>query len=520
MNTILENSETDDRRLIELHLAGDPTAFRRIVERYQGMVCALAYSACGDLARSEDVAQEVFISAWRQLPQLREREKLRGWLGGIVRNLAHNALRRAPRIPAARAEELSAESPAEAADPRTEAIGADEAALMWGALAGLPGNYREPMVLFYREHRSMAAVAEALEISEETARQRLARGRAMLSERMAKLVEDALGRSAPTPAFAGVVLLALPKALAPLVAEATLGGGGGAKAAPAIGGVAAAAKGGLALKLLAAFAALPTLMNGLTEYLRFRAHLASPAARDRDEIVRLHLLPQLLNATLLGGMALVLWVPVPGNWKALALVPFALGVVVAARYDQRRRRIAAADLARTPAPAFEYRSAGGFLGLPWVHVRAGGAWRGRKAAGWVAISDGVAIGGLFASAPLAVAPVGVGGIAVGLLTLGGLALGLAALGVFAGGAWAVGGMALGTQAAQGGLAFAGEFAAGVHAAAAHANDAVAREFFQKHVFFQLSRWAWRVAVWAAFFGWLPPLVLMSWQLRRNRRPAA
>ena len=63
------------------------------------MVCALGLRSCGDVARSEDLAQEVFVVAWKQLPELREPEKLRGWLGGIARNLRHNALRHQQRAP-------------------------------------------------------------------------------------------------------------------------------------------------------------------------------------------------------------------------------------------------------------------------------------------------------------------------------------------------------------------------------------------------------------------------------------
>src|SRR5262249_9468624 len=57
----------------------------------------LAYSACGNLAGSEDLAQETFIAAWQKLGELREPARLRGWLCGIVRNLAANAIRREQR---------------------------------------------------------------------------------------------------------------------------------------------------------------------------------------------------------------------------------------------------------------------------------------------------------------------------------------------------------------------------------------------------------------------------------------
>jgi RNA polymerase sigma factor (sigma-70 family) len=151
MNLLLDYPSLTDRRLVELHLDGDREAFRQIVERYQAMVCALGLSACGDVGRSEDVAQEVFVAAWRQLPELRDPDKLRGWLAGIARNLVHNAFRRHQRTPLARAEELSPETPADMESPREQAIGTDEAALMWNTIEGIPENYREPMVLFYRE---------------------------------------------------------------------------------------------------------------------------------------------------------------------------------------------------------------------------------------------------------------------------------------------------------------------------------------------------------------------------------
>ena len=518
INLEIPTSTLTDRQLIERHLDGDRTAFRQIVERHQAMVCALGFSGCGDVARSEDIAQEVFIVAWKQLPELREPEKLRSWLAGITRNLINNAFRRRHRTPTERADELSAEIPSGGKTPREQAISADETSLMWQALAGIPENYREPMVLFYREGRSVAAVGATLDISEELVRQRLARGRAMLTDRMAKLVEETLERSAPTPAFAGAVLLALPSLLAPTVAETTLGAGGAvAKTVSAVGGVAAAAaKGGLAVKFVAAFAALPALVNGLTEYLRFRAHLESSSTRSRDEIIKLHLLPLLVNGALLGSMVFILWVPVSSRWKPFALVPLAAAIVVTAKFERRRRRVAGSDLANRVTPEFEYRSAGGFLGLPWVHARAGGGWCGKRAAGWIAVSDGVAVGGLFASAPLAVAPISVGGVALGVMALGGLGLGLAALGVCAGGVWAGGGMAVAAYAAAGGFAVAPEFAQGVHAVAMHANDAVAAAFFEKHLFFRISRLAGYVAVWAAFFGWLPPLTLICWHLWSKR----
>jgi DNA-directed RNA polymerase specialized sigma24 family protein len=69
--------ETDDAELVALSLNGNREAFARIVMRYQSLICSLAYSATGSFSRSEGVAQEAFLTAWKELPKLREPARLR-----------------------------------------------------------------------------------------------------------------------------------------------------------------------------------------------------------------------------------------------------------------------------------------------------------------------------------------------------------------------------------------------------------------------------------------------------------
>ena len=106
--------------------------------------------------------------------------------------------------------EVVADGASTGADPAAQAVTREEEVLLWRALSGLPENYREPMVLFYREQHSVAEVATGLDLSEDAVKQRLSRGRSMLREEMAKLVESALTRSRPTAAFTVGVLAALP----------------------------------------------------------------------------------------------------------------------------------------------------------------------------------------------------------------------------------------------------------------------------------------------------------------------
>src|SRR5580700_4032142 len=56
-----------DEQLVEWSLTGDRDAFRLIVERYQSLVCSITYNATCSLTLSEDIAQETFVAAWKQL---------------------------------------------------------------------------------------------------------------------------------------------------------------------------------------------------------------------------------------------------------------------------------------------------------------------------------------------------------------------------------------------------------------------------------------------------------------------
>ena len=256
-----------DAELVARTLGGDRDAFSQIVRRYQILICSLAYSRIGHLGQSEDVAQETFITAWKHLRLLREPEKLRAWLCGIVRNRIHKCLQREGRQPVYLAEPLEAadDSPAREALPSEQAIGREEEAILWRSLEKIPELYREPLILFYREHQSIESVAEALDLSEDAVKQRLSRGRKLLQEEVQVFVENTLCRTAPGQAFSNAVLAALP-----LTA-------GSAAAA----GVGAAAKGTAAAKsgfLGAWLAPLIGIVGGITAH--WLVARAAPSARE------------------------------------------------------------------------------------------------------------------------------------------------------------------------------------------------------------------------------------------------
>src|SRR5690349_1044451 len=253
-----------DADLVGETLSGDRDAFGRIITRYQSLICSLAYSATGSLGQSEDLAQETFITAWKHLRHLREPSKLRSWLCGIARNRINNCLRREGREPLRDAESLDAisEAPSPGLLPPEQTMSKEEEAILWRSLAQIPEIYREPLVLFYRQHQSVERVAEALELSEDAVKQRLSRGRKLLHEQVLAFVEGALQRTNPGKAFTIGVLAALP-AFAISAKAATLG-------ATAVKGT-ATAKAAASTGLLGAI--LGPLMIVFGNYIGYRMNL-------------------------------------------------------------------------------------------------------------------------------------------------------------------------------------------------------------------------------------------------------
>jgi RNA polymerase sigma factor (sigma-70 family) len=212
----LHGEGSPDSDLVQAAIRGDKRAFVSIVARHQAMVCGITLTILGNFAESEDAAQDTFVSAWRNLRNLRNPGKLRSWLAQIARNSALERLRRNKRhVPLDDA--LLVEDAA--ATPDKAAATEEEAAIVCSSLAKLPELYRLPLILFYRESQSVRAVAETLGLSEDAVKQRLARGREMLRNEVSGLIEDVLTRTGPTAAFtvsvaAAIGALAAPAAIA------------------------------------------------------------------------------------------------------------------------------------------------------------------------------------------------------------------------------------------------------------------------------------------------------------------
>src|SRR5262245_26438553 len=90
----MQHDETTELALVRAASAGDSQAFAGLIDRYQGVVLSQAYALTLSTADAEEIAQEVFIAAWKQLPGIKWPERFRAWIFAMTRIECLRARRR------------------------------------------------------------------------------------------------------------------------------------------------------------------------------------------------------------------------------------------------------------------------------------------------------------------------------------------------------------------------------------------------------------------------------------------
>ena len=90
---------TKDGYIVQQCLNGEPEAFGVLVDRYKSSMYALAYSKVGNLQDAEDIAQEAFLKAYRNLRKLKQWDNFYAWLYSITSNLCKDWLKAESRRP-------------------------------------------------------------------------------------------------------------------------------------------------------------------------------------------------------------------------------------------------------------------------------------------------------------------------------------------------------------------------------------------------------------------------------------
>jgi len=175
----MKGDQADDEAVARV-LSGDREAFRVLVDRYGQRIVAF----CGSRLRSDDeardIAQEVFVRAYRSLAAFRQGESFPAWLFAIAANQLRSRFRAFAsdrhKVEAAGSEAASAAP----TDPADEAADAIRAQALRKAVAALPRDHRLPVELYYFGGLSVAETAQSLGLGEEAVKTRLFRARKAL----------------------------------------------------------------------------------------------------------------------------------------------------------------------------------------------------------------------------------------------------------------------------------------------------------------------------------------------------
>jgi len=142
-------------------------------------------------ADAADVTQETFVSAWQQLPKLRDTEAFATWLRRICTNRSRNWLRTRQRRPQAVLDVGAADAAASIRDPRGDFHGAVEArTLLEPAFDALSPDQRAVLALHYSLGLSIAEAADALGVRVGTAKSRLSAGLAAMRRELEGPIRD------------------------------------------------------------------------------------------------------------------------------------------------------------------------------------------------------------------------------------------------------------------------------------------------------------------------------------------
>jgi RNA polymerase sigma-70 factor (ECF subfamily) len=147
-----------DVELVSQTLAGDREAFGQLYDRYARLVRAVTFGASRDAATVQDLTQECFLRAFRQLPRLRARDRFGPWVVGIARQVVREYRRRR------RLEQL--DDPTPLAPGGSAGIDdADEIGHVLNLIGRLPEQERLAVQFFFFNERDANETAQLLNLS-------------------------------------------------------------------------------------------------------------------------------------------------------------------------------------------------------------------------------------------------------------------------------------------------------------------------------------------------------------------
>ncbi len=174
--------QTSDEQFVDRGRAGDREAFAVLVERYWNRVFGWLYKMSHSIHLAEDLTQDTFCKAWAGLPMYQHGPGFHVWLFRIARNAWIDHTRRG-KLPSGEAQANSVES--REPEPLVSSIAKEDTWLLRRAVAELPVEYREALLLRSEQSLSFAEIAKILEAKEDTVRWRVYKARQLLLKKLA-----------------------------------------------------------------------------------------------------------------------------------------------------------------------------------------------------------------------------------------------------------------------------------------------------------------------------------------------
>lgn len=172
---------SDDAQWVRAALAGDRTAFAGLYDRYARLVRAVCFDKTRNVFEAQDLAQEVFLRAYRGLPDLSDPERFDRWLMGITRFVCKEWVRGRLRD----RHEFGSPIPPVMDDSDPVEDASDLEALRY-ALGKLPRLEREAVHAFYLREQSVELARKPLGLSRSGFYRVLQRARGRLARQLRK----------------------------------------------------------------------------------------------------------------------------------------------------------------------------------------------------------------------------------------------------------------------------------------------------------------------------------------------
>ncbi len=182
--------ELSDDQIIERTLAGETDAFSLIVQRWERPIYGLSLRMLGRDEDAQDVCQETFLAAFRNLRKFRGDAKFSSWLYRIALNACHSRLRKQGGVQEKSIDQEDADgNKYEIADSDTEFLPErlqrdQRAAMVRKALQALPPEMRQVIIMKEYEELTFAEIAEVLQLPVSTVKSRLYTGLQQMRTRL------------------------------------------------------------------------------------------------------------------------------------------------------------------------------------------------------------------------------------------------------------------------------------------------------------------------------------------------